>query len=112
MSDTDYEKYRGKCLEFCEPMAAADPTLTLVRGFYVCPFEGKMQHWWLKKEDGTIVDPTVRQFTSKGVGCEYIEFDGYIECEQCGKRVHEDEACIDGHHAFCSNRCYGRCVGW
>ncbi len=38
VSDTetsDYLKYRGKCKEMSEQLCATDPTLTLVRGYYV-----------------------------------------------------------------------------
>ena len=110
--DDDYGKYRGKCHEFCVALLKEDPTLSMVRGWYECPMWGRQQHWWCKKEDGTIVDPTVKQFPTKGVCAEYVEFDGMIDCEECGKRVSEEEAHFDGHHTFCSGSCYARCVGF
>lgn len=106
---TDYEKYRGRCKEMSEDLVSRDPSLRLVRGWYHCPMWGKQAHWWTERQDGSIVDPTARQFPSKGIG-EYEEYDGNIECEQCGKVVPEEKAHIDGHHAFCSSTCYGRCV--
>lgn len=109
--DSDYMQFRGKCKEMSEAAVLSDPTLRLVRGYYHCPFWGKQEHWWAQRPDGTIVDPTARQFPSKGCG-EYEEFDGKIECEQCGKLVSEEEACITGHHVFCSSECYARCVGF
>ena len=109
---TDYELYRGKCKEFCEAAIKADPTLRLVRGHYWCPvWNTKEPHWWCVDTDGDIVDPTAAQFGSKGYG-DYIEFDGNIECEECGKIVPEEEAVIMGNgHTLCSDRCACLFVG-
>lgn len=109
---TDYMKYRGKCKELSEAAVAADPTLRLVRGWYHCPMWGKQGHWWCVKPDGTIVDPSVAQFPTRGAAAVYEEYDNHIDCEQCGKRVHEEDAYLDGHHAFCSDICYARCIGF
>lgn len=110
MSDTDYERYRGKCREMSEALVAADPTLTLVRGHYHCPMWGGQAHWWCKKLDGTIVDPSKDQFPSRGIG-EYVEFDGSVECSNCGKMMKEEEAEFESNYAFCSYTCHGRFVG-
>ncbi|MDE2233785.1 MAG: hypothetical protein KGJ90_06825 [Patescibacteria group bacterium] len=112
MEQTDYLKYRGKCKEMSEAEVAKDPTLRLARGYYHCPYWGKQAHWWCVKPDGTIVDPSVNQFPTKGAAAEYEEYNGRIECEQCGKETTEEEATIDGHHVFCSGDCYARCVGF
>jgi hypothetical protein len=106
----DYLKYRGKCKELAEAAVAADPSLRLVRGYYHCPLWGKQAHWWAEKTDGTIVDPSVKQFPSCGEG-EYEEFDGYILCDECRKRIHESEARIEGRYAFCSYQCLYKFVG-
>lgn len=106
----DYTEFRGKCKEMSEALIEADPTLTMVRGWYHCYIWGPQQHWWVKDINGNIIDPSARQFPSKGNG-EYEEYDGYIDCEQCGKRVHEDDAYFDGNHAFCSSSCFRLCVG-
>jgi len=105
---SNYQKYRGKCKEFCEAALAEDPTLTLVRGHYFCIW-GMQPHWWLTKPDGTIVDPTVKQFPQGGG--EYIPFNGIVECSDCGKELKEDEADFEGNYAFCSTRCHMRFVG-
>lgn len=110
MSETDYEKYRGKCKEMSESLVASDPSLTLIRGHYLCPFWGEQPHWWTKTVDGTINDPTKDQFPSKGRG-EYVEFDGNVNCSNCGKTMKEEEADIDGNYAFCSYDCHARFVG-
>jgi hypothetical protein len=107
---SDYEKYRGKCKEMSESLVAADPSLTLVRGHYYCAAWGEQPHWWTKRRDGTIVDPTKDQFPSKGSGV-YVEFDGNIECSNCGKHMKEEDADIEGCYAFCSCECHGRFVG-
>ena len=106
----DYEKYRGRCREFSEAAKVDDPSLTLVRGHYVCPIWGEQPHWWCVRPDGTVFDPTANQFPSKGVG-EYIPFDGVVECSECGKRIKEEDANIEGNYAFCSYLCHGRFVG-
>jgi len=109
MEKTDYSKYRGKCKEFCIEAQQTDPTLTLVRGHYICPFWGEQQHWWLTRLDGTIYDPTVKQFPSS-LG-EYIPFSGNVTCSECGKSISEDHADFVSNYAFCSGVCYGKFVG-
>lgn len=108
---SNYLKYRGKCKEMSEAACAADPSLRLVRGHYYCPiWHSNEQHWWCEKPDGTIVDPTKLQFPSEGKGF-YTEFDGIIQCAECGKEVKEEDARIDGNYAFCSSACNARFVG-
>jgi hypothetical protein len=109
---SDYTTYRGRCKELAEACSAADPSLRLVRGFYLCPLWGKQAHWWTVKPDGTIVDPTVRQFPTAGVGAEYEEYYGTIECENCGISRLEQDAYFSGHHAYCSYKCFGHHIGF
>ena len=107
----NYLTYRGRCKEFCEELIENDPTLTLVRGHYWCPIWNTMEpHWWCINSNGDIIDPTKLQFPSVGYG-EYIPFDGYVTCAECGKEVPEEEADIQGNYCFCSYTCYGKCVG-
>jgi hypothetical protein len=110
--ETDYSKYRGKCKQYVDKLIEENPKLVAVRGFYHCPVWGKQQHWWAKDEDGKIIDPTVKQFPTKGICAEYEEFDGYFECENCGKSVHEEEAYFVEHHIYCCSRCYMKDVGF
>ncbi len=111
MEQDDYTKYRGKCLQMSKEAVEADPTLTLVRGYYFCPiWNTEEQHWWTVRQDGTIYDPTARQFPSKGNGL-YTPFDGTIQCSECGKEVKEKEAVIEGRYAFCSSICLQHFVG-
>lgn len=110
---SDYEKYRGKCKEFSEDTVQKDPTLRLVRGHYYCPNSNKDEpHWWCERSDGSIFDPTKLQFLSRGFGV-YKEFDGQIECYQCGVTFNEDdiEFTAHGKYAFCSTKCKIICVG-
>jgi hypothetical protein len=106
----DYMKYRGKCKEYSEKLVEEDPTLRLVRGHYFCPNWGKEMHWWCVDQDDNIIDPTAKQFPSNGTGT-YVEFEGYMDCAECGKLVHEDEAHIMGNYACCSHSCAMRLVG-
>lgn len=108
---SDYMTYRGKCKEMSEALIASDPTLILVRGYYYDIAWGKQAHWWCKKPDGTIVDPTKNQFPTKGNGA-YIEYDGHVECSNCGKKGLEDDFDTShGRYVFCSYQCYGQFVG-
>lgn len=107
---SNYLKYRGKCKEMSEALIVEDPSLTLVRGHYYCPFWGEQPHWWTKKPDGTVIDPTKDQFPSKGNG-SYIEFNGLLKCSNCDKEMKEGDADIQGNYAFCSYKCYGQFVG-
>lgn len=109
---SDYLEFRGKCKALAEETIKKDSFLRLVRGYYHCPMWGKQAHWWCVRPDGTIVDPTVNQFPTKGVGAEYEEFDGNIECEYCQNVVHEIEAYFYEHHAYCSYECFGHDVGF
>lgn len=106
----NYIKYRGKCKEFCEKAILDDPSLRLVRGHYLCPFWGPQEHWWTERPDGTIFDPTVKQFPEPQLG-EYIEFNGICTCEQCGKEVKEEDAIMMGRYPVCSDRCARYLVG-
>lgn len=112
MEENNYLKYRGKCLEECEKLVEQDSSLKLVRGYYYEPlWNTKEQHWWCVDRNGNIVDPTRLQFPSEGVEEFYEEFDGYVECSQCGKRLKEEDADIEGRYAFCSTGCHLKFVG-
>ena len=112
MRMSDYLQFRGKCKELAEAAVNEDSSLRLVRGFYHCPMWGKQAHWWAAKPDGTIVDPSVKQFPTGGAGAKYQEFDGSIECEYCHESVPEEEAYIYEQHAYCCYQCYGHDVGF
>lgn len=105
-----YRLLAGKCKTICEAIAQADPQWRLVRGHYVCPMWGFRAHWWLVAQDGTIYDPTVFQFPVPRIG-DYVEFNGRVECAECGKEMDESEAEFESNYAFCSGRCHGRFVG-
>ena len=111
MTPSDYETYRGKCKEFCETMQTLRPELTLVRGYYHCPMWGKQEHWWLKDQQGNIIDPTVKQFPTKGIAAEYEEFDGICECAECREEFKEEDGKFESNYAFCSSKCLMRFVG-
>lgn len=62
----DYLTYRGKCKEMSEDLVRQNPSLSLVRGHYICPIWGSQPHWWVKDTSGAILDPTKRQFPLRG----------------------------------------------
>ena len=99
---------RGKCLEYAQSAVEADPTLTLVRGWYCDPIWGREEHWWTTRADGSIFDPTSAQFPMGGVTEWYEEFAGFYPCHECGTEVSEADL-IQG--CCCSNRCFMRMVG-
>lgn len=109
---SDYITYRGHCKELAEAEVKHDPSLRIVRGWYFCPVWGKQAHWWCEKSDGTVIDPSVKQFPTKGLGAIYEEYDGNIECEYCGKNTAENDAYFYGHHAYCSYQCFGHDIGF
>ena len=105
MSETSL---RGKCQEMSEAAVAADPSLTLVRGWYLDPVWGREEHWWTVRSDGSIYDPTAAQFPMGGVSDWYEPFGGLYPCEECGKEVAEPDL-VAGR--CCSGRCFGLMVG-
>lgn len=102
-------KLRGKCREYSEAAVAADPSLSLIRGWYVDPIWGRQEHWWTTRPDGTIFDPTSAQFPFGGVAEWYEEFEGVYPCMECGTEVSEET--IQTNQGCCSGRCFGRMVG-
>jgi hypothetical protein len=113
MYQENYKKYRGLCKELSEAFVIENPDYEIVRGWYYEPLWSREEpHWWCKhKETGEIHDPTKLQFPSGGIMQFYREFDGILQCEQCGKEVEEKEAGFYGNYAFCSVHCIRRCLG-
>ncbi len=106
-----YKTFRGRCKELSEQACSSDPSLKLVRGHYFCPLWNRNeQHWWTVRPDGSIYDPSARQFPSAGNGV-YTPFDGMVTCDQCSKVVPEKEATIESRYAFCCGVCFGKFVG-
>ena len=107
---SNYLKYRGKCKELAEKLASKNG-YKLVRGFYYDPiWNKKEQHWWCVDNNGNIHDPTALQFPSNGMG-EYEEFNGIIECANCGRPIKEEEAIIYNGYPFCGDKCMLDFVG-
>jgi len=111
----NYQKYRGQCKKLCDQVIKKDPSLTLVRGWYYEPmWNKKEEHWWTIKQDGTIYDPSRKQFPSGGITEFYTPFDeeiGLIVCEQCGKEIKETESQMCGRYPVCSTQCALKLVG-
>lgn len=100
---SNYLKYRGKCKQLCEQALTEDSSLRMVRGYYHDAFWGKQPHWWTEKEDGSIFDPSKLQFPDQNG--EYEEFNGYVECSNCGKMISEGDGTVYGNYIFCSGTC-------
>jgi hypothetical protein len=91
---------RGKCVDTTKAMAEAFPELRRVRGHYLCPFDGRRAHWWLVTPEGRIIDPTVEQFASCGMGDyeEYVGPEPTGHCLNCGALLYSSEG-------FCNAEC-------
>lgn len=64
----------GRCVETCAAMQEAFPLeLREARGFYHDPVWGRRTHAWLVAADGSIVDPTAKQFPCGGIADLYEE---------------------------------------
>lgn len=110
----DYNEFRGKCKPLSEAAIAADPSLRLVRGHVFVPmWNTEEAHWWCERPDGSIYDPSVRQFPSTPSAEMYVEFDGRVECCQCGKEGTEETFVNlgSGDYMACSTSCAMRFVG-
>lgn len=57
-----YEKTYGKCREACEAMAKEFPELRIAKGHADTLGWGRRAHWWLVADNGSIIDPTRKQF--------------------------------------------------
>jgi hypothetical protein len=93
----------GRCKEVSEEMAKAFPELIVVRG-YVQTLFGKRGHWWLKTEEGEIVDPTAKQFP--GI-FSYEEWKDGMEirlgrCFNCGEEIWGQP---EDRSYFCNDEC-------
>lgn len=111
--ESNYHVFRGKCKEACEALQKVIPELTLHRGWYNQPGWPKdsCHHWWLQSPEGNIVDPTMFQFPTPGLNNLYEEFNGIVECSECGKEMKEEDAHFAGRYPVCSNECYKSLVG-
>ena len=101
--EANVKKVYGQCKDVTKDMAKAFPELKRVRGFYHCSWlSKKREHWWLVDKDKNIIDPTVRQFLSGGVG----EYEEWIEGskEPTGKCMNCGAYCYD-HKNACSDSC-------
>ena len=104
---------RGKCFELSKKLSEKEG-YELLKGFYYEPFwNRKEQHWWCIDNEGRIHDPTKEQFPSKGIHEFYEEFDGFLDCSECGKRFKEENMKIlgNGNYFLCSDVCALKFVG-
>jgi hypothetical protein len=90
-------------------LAAEDPSLTPVAGWYWDPHWGREEHWWCEAADGSIVDPTAAQFPSNGTG-RYERYVGSAWCLECGSEI-PWKTYLETGEPICGAVCYGRMVG-
>ena len=100
--DLTKEQAYGACYKTCVEMQAVFPELILTKGYYLCYRRGVRNHWWLKTEDGQVIDPTKNQFPSNGIGF-YQEFEENEpiptgKCHNCGDFCYNNDFC-------CSENC-------
>lgn len=91
----------GRCRNAVLELAAADRSLTVVRGY-----ADETEHWWLQDPDGNIVDPTADQFERPptyrplAVGVPAVRPPLLYRCTECGA-AHDGDLALD----FCSEAC-------
>lgn len=103
------EDYWRTCSSVTLRMKEAFPELIRVRGHYNDIWFGPQPHWWLKTEEGVIIDPTCRQFSEtqswdlSGHHSLYEEVDE----EHCptGKCINCGDYCYNGRET-CREECY------
>jgi len=83
---------RGACHVIASLLHAALPDSKIVGG-YVKMRQGKMQHWWIELQDGTIVDPLAEKWMDKPYEHEKVEesCNETKVCLNCGQKVNENE---------------------
>ncbi len=108
----------GLCYKAAHDMAEAFPSLAVVSGHALCLYPwGKRGHWWCVEPNGTIVDPTAKQFPAIGRYEPYTEGDDIRlgKCMSCGDEIwgSDPEAvystilcskdCAESYGAYCSS---------
>jgi len=111
--ENHYAHFAGKCYLYVWQWWQRNNQLLVQAGFYECPFWGSRTHWWLIDENGEVFDPTCSQFPSRGMG-EYIPLhEASVSCCKCGQYVPTHLIGYWHHnHNVCSDRCYGRLIGF
>lgn len=99
----------NQCERLTLLMRESFPELIRVRG-HVLDGEKKYPHWWLKTENGDIVDPTAHQF------CFVFDYEEWDEArdEPTGKCPNCGEYSFKSKY-FCSDSCreeFSEWMGW
>lgn len=103
---------RGACGRAVNEMVEAFPELKCVAGWAVFAW-GRSEHFWCVAPDGSIVDPTVSQFSGKLL--RYQEFQAGDEvrvgrCMNCGDGIYARVERLDDRsdaRSVCSPECAG-----
>jgi hypothetical protein len=95
---------RGRCREATEALCEAFPELKPVAGW-----ANNAEHWWCVAPDGTIIDPTVSQFTSPiltYVAWKPGDLIRVGRCMNCGEDIMERVETLRGDRkCICSDDC-------
>lgn len=103
-----YEQYYGQCQKACGAMVLVFPELTIRKG-YASTEWGERGHWWLTTADGTIIDPTAKQFPSIFGYREWVPGSLVLigKCCNCGDEIWEAVQSLDNikRKEICSVAC-------
>ncbi len=107
------ESALGKCGEAVQAMKQVFPELIVTNGIVHLSYNSVEQlHWWLKDEQGLIVDPTKRQFEGHII-LRYEEIDDSHparnyhrrKCPNCGQYFYESPEALRSSPC-CTPLCY------
>jgi hypothetical protein len=87
IEEHDSRNGAGLCHCMSEEMQKAFPELLLVRGYVLF-----CHHWWCETPDGTVVDPTYKQFHREATYRAYDESqpEPVGQCFECGTLLYEE----------------------
>lgn len=106
----------GLCADATRRMVVAFPELKRVAGTAYSAMR-TTEHWWCVAPDGTVVDPTARQFSGCGV-VEYVPWKPGDEvrvgrCMNCGEDIYERVESLQGsRREICGETCEREMAAW
>lgn len=104
----NFKSAYGKCNKLCREMQEVFPELDLVKGWYKDPIWGDREHWWLLDDSGEVVDPTAKQFPTKGLFAYKRVKPGdpkpLGKCMICGAYCYDSEVACSPEHERELNR--------
>lgn len=111
-----YEQW-NKCFQFCKKMNKDFPELVMRRGYVYSHqnldnndprYPKQYTHFWLETEDGSIVDPTIKQFSLLGelhyVNVGKLPYQGI--CNGCGQLLFSEETPRTDEDGLICGKCH------